>query len=194
MGLWDTNPAAWTDAQFVEPSDMTTEVQNRFLATMHLQKGFAFSAGQGNAAGGADTQLTSYDVVIPANLLSQDGNALIVEGYFSSDATSESKTAKLQLGGGDKVTIYSATSANQVIPFRMLAIRRSNTAGYLVGITLTGAGHGGSPTNYLVAIVLGTVDWSTDQTLKVFVAGSTADSLKLMDYHVKALKGDGVLV
>lgn len=194
MGLWDTNPAAWTASQFVEPSDMTTEVQNRFLAALHLQKGFGFSAGESNAGGGGDTQLTGYDVTLPANLLNQAGSGLIVEGTFVKAATAETSTVKLKVGGGTAVTIISTGGTSDIVPFRMVVRRRTSTTGAITGIAWVGAPSGGAPTNYLANGAAGAVNWTISQTLAIFAASSTAAEMKLTDYHVIIFKGDGALV
>jgi hypothetical protein len=154
-----------------------------------LLKGFAFSSGEGNDAGGADTQLTSYNVTIGADFMDQPGDALIVEGTLVSDATSEAKTCKLQVASGTKVTIYSATSASHIIPFRIVIRRRTSTTGSMTGITWVGAAATGAPTNYLVNSSLGSVDWTASQTLSIHASGSTADSIKLSDYHVQNARG-----
>lgn len=195
MGLWDTPPKTWTFEELVGAIEMNLEVRDRFLATLHLQKGFALAAGQGNAGGGADTQLTSYDVTLPANLLNQPGNGLIVEGTFVKGTTVETSTVKLQIASGTTVVIISTNGTSDIVPFRMVMRRRLGTTGSITGLSWIGAGGGGgAPTNYLVNAGLSSIDWTVSQTLKIFSASTTAAEMKLTDYHVIVFKGDGVLV
>jgi len=161
-----------------------------------LLQGFAFSAGQGNAGGGGDTQLTSYDVTIPASYLSQPGDTLIVEGTFAQSATSEAKTIKLKVGGGTLRTIFTATTGGTtvVITFRVVVTRRTSTTGVMAGF-VGYAAHNGAPTWQLVNATTGTVAWANSQTLAIFASGATAASLFLTDYYVRSGRGlNGVTV
>ena len=196
MGLWDTNPADWTPTQFVEPSDMRTEVRDRFLATLHLQKGFGFSVGQGNAASGGQTQLTNFDVTIPANLLNQPGSGLIVEGLFTLANNTNSKASALQVASGTLRTIFSTASAvsGHAVPFRILIRRRTSTTGIYTGIAWINAANAGNATSRMTNATLITVDWTISQVLKIFASSSGANDLVLNDYHVGVFKGDGALV
>jgi hypothetical protein len=194
---WST-PRTWNAGETVTASLMNAHVRDNLnvLKTYidddgsHriLVKGFAFSSGQSNNAGGSDTQLTSYDVTIPANLLSQPGDTLIVEGTFTSQSTSEAKTAKLQVGSGTSVTIWTATVGTSVIQFRMLIRRRTSTTGAITGVAWRGAA-AADPVGYVVNALTGTVDWTASQTLKIYAASATATQLTLADYFVSQARG-----
>lgn len=191
-----TTPRTWSPGETVTAALMNAHVRdnmnilkvavdnNGFLLT--AVKTFAFSSGQGNAAGGADTQLTSYDVTIPAAFLNQPGDDLIVEGVWSMQANTNSKTAKIQVGGGTIVSflVDAQNVVGHVVPFRLNIRRRTSTTGSVNGISNPGAGNAGVPTNYLVNSALGTVDWTVAQTLKIYAAASAANDIKLTDYAV----------
>jgi len=191
--VW-TPPKTWIADEVVGVSDMNTHVRDNLLSAGHLVKSFAFSSGEGNDVGGGDTQLTSYDVTLAAELLADAGNALLVDGTLLVGAVSEAKTCKLKVGGGTAITIYTATAASHIVPFRMVIRRRTSTAGSITGITFVGAAAAGAPTNYLVNAALGTVAWLGPQTLAIYLSGSTADSITLTDYCVTALTGEGATV
>lgn len=159
-----------------------------FLGTM--LKGFAFGSGQGNAGGGGDTQLTSYDVTIEGGSIPQPGDTLIAEGTWTVVNNGNTKTAKMQIGGGTLVTIATiAAGSAQIVPFRMVIRRRTSTTASITGISWIGAAAAGAPTNYLVNNAVTTVDWTIDQTLKIFAASTTAADLVLTDYSVVLAKG-----
>ena len=105
----------------------------------------AFSAGQGNAAGGADTELTSFTISIPANLLIGDGDCFVIDGLWSLANNANAKTGKLQIGSGTSNTILSnaAAVAGHTVPFRLILKRRTSTTGAVYGIAFVGATGGG---------------------------------------------------
>ena len=152
---------------------------------------FAFSSGQANLAGGADTQLTSYNVTIPANYLSGAGDGVMVDGTLSVANNANAKTAKLQVASGTTVTIWSSSAAvaGHLVPFRVLIRRRTSTTGSLTGLSYTGAAAAGAPTNYLANAALTSVDWTVSQTLKVYTAGNGAADVTLTDYSVWPIRG-----
>jgi hypothetical protein len=173
---------------------MNTHVRDQLKSVWAQLKGFAFSSGEGNDAGGGDTQLTSYDVSIPADALAEAGNALLVEGTFVVGSGGGTKTAKLKVGSGTAVTIISTTGTSDIVPFRMLIRRRTSTTGSLTGIAYVGAPAAGAPTNYLANATTGTVAWGSLQTLAVYAAATDADDMKLSDYNVTLLQGAGATV
>ena len=187
-------PQNWTAEEDVGVTDMHTRVRDQLLSVQANIKGFGFSAGEGNDAGGADTQLTSYDVAILGGTVVNPGNGLLVEGTLSVSTPSEAKTCKIQIDSATLVTLYTATAASHIVPFRVILRRRTSTTGSITGITWVGAAAGGAPTNYLVNSALGTVAWAGAQTLKIFLSGTTADSIKLTDYNVSLIQGDGATV
>jgi hypothetical protein len=144
----------------------------------------ASSSGQGNAAGGADTQLTSYNVTIPASFLAQPGDALVIDGAFTTAANGNTKTGKMSIDAQALMTIVSTTGSAHLIPFRLVLRRRTSTSGSLTGIAYQGAAAGGNPTPFLTNASPGTVAWGSAQTLKIFAAGTAANDLKLTDYSV----------
>ncbi len=148
-------------------------------------KHFAFSLGQGNAGGGGDTQLTSYDVTIPAGALAKPGDALLLESEWFNDATAGTRTLKIKVGGGTLQTLFATSTASAFIPSRYLVRRRTSTTGVITGMAWNVAtGSGGVTTPILVNLATGTVDWSVAQTLSMFAAATNANQVKLADHRV----------
>ena len=203
-----TPPRTWSPGETVTASLMNAQIRDNENvlkvsidddgALRTLLKGFAFSSGQGNGtSAGVDTQLTSYDVTVPAAFLAQPGDALIVEGTFVVGATAGTAIAKLQVASGSLVTLFSTTAVNTIVPFRMLLRRRTSTTGSLTGISWINAAAAGAPANYLVNSGVTSVDWTISQALKIFAQHSTTTGgvLKLTDYLVDQSRGvSGVTV
>ncbi len=192
-----TNPFTWVAGQTVTDTQLNTHIRDNlnFLkdGVDHLA-GFAFSTGQSNAGGGGDTQLTSYDVTIPADYLNEPGDLLIVEGTFVKAATAETSTVKLKVGSGTARTIISTGGTSDIVPFRIVLRRRTSTTGSVTGIAWVGAAAAGAPTNYLANADLGTVAWTASQTLAIFAASTTAAEMLLTDYSVQVQRGNGATV
>jgi len=161
-----------------------------------LLKGFGYSAGQANTAGSGDTQLTNYDVVVPP--FGQPGDVLIIEGTLLLLANTDNpKLFKAQLGGGTLVTFVSTALnvANHIAPFRVVLRRRTSTTGSMTGIAWLGAAALGAATPYIINSGITGVDWTIDQTLKVFANSATADTVRLTDYDTLPARGvTGALV
>jgi len=187
-------PQTWTAEEDVGVTDMHERVRDQLLSVQANLEGFGFSAGEGNDAGGADTQLTGYDVSILGGACANPGNGLIVDGTLSVTSPSEAKTCKVRIDSATLITIYTATAASHIVPFRLVFRRRTSTTGSINGISWVGAAAGGAPTNYLINSALGTVAWDSLQTLKIFLSGTTADSILLTDYNVTLIQGAGSLV
>ena len=156
-----------------------------------LVKGFAFSSGQGNAGGGADTQLTSYDVTIGADFMSQPGDALEFIGTWTLANTANTKTCKFKIGGGTLVTLFTDTSAvaNLIGVMRFLIVRRTSSSAALTGFVTIGAANTAVTSHRVINASPGTVDWTASQTLAIYAAGTTANDLRLTDYVVNSLRG-----
>jgi hypothetical protein len=198
---WNT-PRTWSPGETVTAALMNAHLRDNLnvLKTYvdndgslrTLLKGFAYSAGQANAAGSGDTQLTSYDVLIPGGHLAQPGDEIVIEGTFAIANTTGTKAAKIKVAGGGLVTILAAgASLAQVVPFRIVVRRRTSTTGSATGIAWVGAASAGAPVNYLVNASLGTVNWAIDQTLAIFAIGAADGDTLLTDYD--ALSARGVL-
>jgi len=186
-GAFHIVPVGFGDAA----ADLVFPVNALFRVGARLAlKSFGFSAGQSNAAGGADTQLTSFDVPIPGGVLDQPGACLLVEGTLAVAANADPKTFKLKVGSGTLVTVWgsSANVANHVVPFRFLIYYRTAITGSIVGIAYHGAAAAGAPANYLVNFELGAVDWSAGQTLTMWASANTVASVKLTDFTVYVIR------
>lgn len=157
----------------------------------------AFGSGQGNAAGGADTELTSYDTFIPGNYLATAGNAIVIEGNMTVAANGDAKTVKVKVGAGGSgsATIVWSSSANvasHVVPFRIVLRRRTATTGSVTSIFEAGAATAGAPTAYMVYTTLSVADWNNNQVLNLFLAANTINSIvmnDLMTYGIQTRNG-----
>jgi hypothetical protein len=189
-----TTPRTWNPGETVTASLMNVHLRDQLniLKTQIRDDGalilglgqVGFSAGQGNNAGGADTQLTSYDVTIPAGFCLNPGDMIVVEGVFTTAANGNTKTCKIQVGGGTSQTVFVTAGSSTIVPFRVEIRRRTSTTGSMTGVSWIGAASGGAPTNYMINVSLGTVAFGSSQTLKIFAASTGAADLKLTDYNV----------
>ena len=158
----------------------------------------AFGTGQGNDAGSGDTELTNYNVIIPANYLATPGNALVLEGVLTAAANGNAKALKIQLASaGTKVTVWSSAAnvASHMVPFRFVIRRRTATTASIVGIMEAGATTAGAPAAYMTYATMGTAAWASNQTLTLFAVGVDANDVVLNDYMVYAVRtGAGAVV
>jgi hypothetical protein len=151
-------------------------------------KMIGFSAGQANAAGAGDTLLNNYSITIPAGYLSQ-GEALVLDGTFSVVNRATARAAKIKVGGGSLVTLFTtSTAATMVIPFRYVIRRRTSATGSITGVAWIDAASGGAPVNYMINAAAGAVDWTAGQTLAIYAVGTNVDDIVLTDYSVYPLR------
>jgi len=198
---WNT-PRTWSPGETVTAALLNAQIRDNLnlLKTsmddngfpLDLVKGFAYSAGQANAAGSGDTQLTSYDVTIPANLLAQPGDCLILEGTLVILANADAaKMFKVQIASGTLVTLMNTNLnvASHIAPFRYVIRRRTSVVASITGLAWLGAASGAAATAYLVNVGMTTVDFTVAQTLKLFANSATVATVRLTDYHVLAARG-----
>lgn len=152
----------------------------------------AFGSGQGNVTtSGADTELTSYEISIPANFLAYPGSCVVALGTMAVAANGDAKTVKISIGSSvTKVTLWtsSANVANHVVPFRVVVRRRGATAGVVDSIFYHGVASGNNASPYMVYTSVGTVDWTTNQLMKFYATAATADSITFEDLAVFAIR------
>lgn len=153
-------------------------------------KTVAFSVGQGCTSGSVDTDLSSYQVFVPANYLHSAGNAIVCEGVANVLENGNTKVMKIKVGSATAVTVWSSTAnvANHVVPFRIIIRRRSSTTGLVTGIVWQGTASAGTPTNYMTSQAAGTVAWTSDQFIKVMASGQAANDILLTDIVWYALR------
>jgi hypothetical protein len=173
------------------PNPLPATSGRNLTEIMALLQGFAYSSGQGNAGGGGDTELTSYGKAIPANVLDQPGDLLVISGVFALAADGNQKVAKIGIGSATPVKILdtSANVANHRVPFRVELRRRTSSVASLSGDSKQGAGPGGTATVYLINGSFTALDFTTSQTLKVFAASTTAGAVLLTDYTIAVERG-----
>jgi hypothetical protein len=151
----------------------------------------AFGSGQGNEAGGANTELTSYDAFLPAGYIATAGNAVIIEGNMTVAANGDAKVLQVQVGQtGTKVTVWSSSAnvASHVVPFRMVIRRRTSTTGSITSIFEAGVASAGAPTAYMVYTTLGAVTWDVNQYITFWAAANTINSIVLNDLTYYAVR------
>ena len=192
-------PSPETDSELILPigiADSSTSIvfplKRPAPYTRDALKTLAFASGQSNAAGGADSELTSYEVLIPANYLDAAGAGVCISGEFSVAANGDAKTVKIAIGGGSKVTMWSSSAnvANHVVPFRWEVRRRTSTTGSVAGITFHGVASGNNASAYMVYTTLGTVDWTTNQLIKLYCAANTVTSVTFNDLSVTPIRSE----
>ncbi len=188
-----TAPRTWVFQEIVTASLLNTHIKDNFnLLKTHVAdvgfsltavENFAHSAGQANGTAGVDTQLTSFDVLLPANLLNGPGDLLEIDMLWFHGGTAGTFTAKIQVGSGTLATIYSVTNVNVIPHVHVLIRRRTSATGSLIGIAWATAAAGGAPDQRLVLTALSSMDWTIQQTLKVFAAHSAAVGQCRLDYY-----------
>lgn len=151
-----------------------------------LLASFVYSSGQ-SSSGTGDTQLTSYDVTVPADLLNQAGDMLLIDGTFASNATAGTRTGRLAVDS-TKVAFLSTTAVSSIHQFRLTLRRRTSSTGSLTGATVTVASGGGVATQvYMANVALSSIDWTSSQTLEIW-AQASGGTLFLTDYSVMLAK------
>jgi hypothetical protein len=152
-------------------------------------KVFAYSAGQGNDAGGADTVLGNYNVTVPANYLTQPGDALVIEGTCVLANTANARTLKLQVGAPAPIAVINtATASHESSTFRIIVRRRTSTTASLSSVSNLGPATGTVLVVHAVNTAIVAVDWTTSQLLRVFAAGTDAGDTLLTDYTVYSVR------
>ncbi|KKK91898.1 hypothetical protein LCGC14_2708310, partial [marine sediment metagenome] len=150
---------------------------------------FGFSVGQ-YSVGSADTQLTSYDVTIPANTLTQPGDFIMIEGVFVFATNTNTKTVRHQLDSTTKsISAQSAVSLAAHVPRTVTKlIYRTSTTGAWGGVSWIDAS-AAAPTagqGYEHVVGLSGADWTAAQTLKLWAQGGVNDDVRATDFTVTA--------
>lgn len=184
-------PSAEVDFEFpyeVGIADTTTSLvfpmTTPSMWTKAALRTIAFGTGQGNAAGGADTELTNYDSFIPGGYLATAGNAIVIEGTMTVAANGDTKTVKVKVGGGTITTLWTSAAnvANHVVPFRIVITRRTATTGAVWAIFYDGVASGvGVPAPFMTYTTLGTIAWASNQVLNLYLAANTVNSIVMND-------------
>lgn len=198
--LTATKPVTAVGARVVGVADTATSLILTpsipfYDVTLNL-KSVGFSVGQGNVST-SETTLTSYSTTLLANLLSEAGHCLVIEGTFSLAANTNAKSANIKVGGASSVEIFttSANLANHIVPFRALIRYRTSTTGGLISHSYIDAATAGNPTTYMVNAAITGADWTANQTLAITATSGTAtDDVTLTDYNVSLIQGPGSLV
>ena len=144
----------------------------------------AFGSGQGNEAGGGDTELDSYDTFIPGNYCNAAGNAIVIEGTMTVAANGDAKTVKIKVGSGTLTTIWSSSAnvANHVVPFRIVIRRRTSTTGSVTALFYHGVATATDVANvFMTYTTLGTLDWTGNQVLNLYSSANTINSVVMND-------------
>jgi len=156
--------------------------------------GVGFSSGQANVST-TETEMTRYGKIIEAGLCA--GSKILVLGVVSLANNTNTKTVRLYVGGGTGVTVFSSASAvaGHVGIFFMIITVRTPTGGALQGFYLRNAASGAAPETILKNDVVGTVDWRTNQLLKLTAQGGASTDVTVADYSVMVFRAsDGRLV
>lgn len=184
-------------------SDIGSTTKRVGSAHAHAYRGivlaaFGFSAGQYNV-GSTDTQLDSYDVTIPANILKVPGDYLEIEGSFVLATNANPKTIRLQIDSTTKrISAQTSVSlASMIVRVVARLLYRTSTTGAWGGVSWIDAS-AASPIagqGYLHNAGLTGADWTAAQTLKLWAQGGASNDVRATDYTVTAfVANSGVLV
>lgn len=201
-GTLDSSPTQQNRCPFGQ-ADTTTSIVFPIQGTISISikealATFAYSATPaGNAAGGGDTEMTSYTKTIPDNFLNNPGASLVIEGLFAAAENTNAKTVKISIGSSGKKTLFTSADsvANHTIPFRCYITRRSPTTASCTGLFHYKVGPYGDATPYLTNSTLTGIDWTAAQDLKIWLVGTATNDIFLTDYFVYQIRSPyGTLV
>ena len=154
--------------------------------------GYGFSSGQ-STSGTSDTQLTSYDTVIPADTLSDEGDYIMIEGAYTQPSSTVVRTIRVQIDATTKRAMAQTAInlADMIIRTKTKLIYRTSTTGSWGGVAWIDAS-GASPVSgqgYLTQAALTSADWTADQTLEMWAQCATSGSYLLTDLTITVHKG-----
>ena len=195
-----TAPRTWVANEAVTSAYMNTYVRDNLAhlitgirtnaasyvgAPLTQYKSFGYSVGQKNGAGSyavTPTEMTSFEVMIPGNSLNV-GGFILVENLITLGATAEPSRYDIKLGGMTRWQVWAAGSAPNSVDYTRLVIQRlAATTGIIWGVAWLGVAAMTAATGTAFATGIASLDWSTDQALKVYVGGATANNVT-MAYH-----------
>ncbi len=203
-GLWknefisvlaeDTNPDP--DLDFAMTYDASA-TRHKKVALQNLNQqlqGIAFSTGETNL-GSSETQLTSYDLTLPANAMTT-GDVMLFRGKFLASTNTNTKTLRLYVGASSAAIIYqsSASVASAIGEFQMWVNNRSTATGSVQGQYYKDAAPAGTATVVVVATALTGMDSTTSQLVKLTAQGAATADITMQDYNVILFKGNGTSV
>ncbi len=211
---WQT-PRTWNPSETVTSYFFNTHVRDQLLTIdtcVQHPVGFTGTAGAGtdnglrycnfvnvamtsdgfsNPAGGADTEATEYTTMLPADLLHENGDALEIWLTAYTTAAAVAKTIKFSPVGLTGVVLFTNSAATAYWwNMRCFMRRRSQTLASITGVAMahSAASWSGVAVYYLCnSQFSGTVDWTLEQTLKFYVASSTAGAVTLRDVMIRPL-------
>ncbi len=201
-----TTPHSWRPLEMMGAGAMNSQLRDNLLhlktrisnagVPLALLWGNAFSAGQSSGGGGADTQLSGFNVTVPANYLSVPGASLLIDVTWTHGAQNEAKTVKFKVGGGTLISVFTLTLAvSYPMIGRLVITRRTSTTGGLVGLFTLGSHNTAVASAIHTNSALGAVNWATDQIMYWYATTTTATALRLNEVTVTGLGGiSGTLV
>lgn len=183
----------WVDTEAVTAAKMNTLRDDIAIcktdvnyqgSLLQLFSSHVYNIGQ-SSSGTSDTPLTSYNVTLPSELLVEPGDALFIEGTFTTNVTAGARTGRLAIAS-TKVTMFTSTATSAAHLFRLTLRRRvSSTSASLTGVTWTAAAGGGvTSQEYECNTAMSGLDWTAQQTLAIW-AQAAGGTMTLTDYHVR---------
>ena len=192
-----TTPRTWTAGETVTSAYMNAQIKDNLgvlgtyvrgagaapaLKTGHLcnqYKSFGYSAGQGNAAGGALGVLSNFTWTMPANTLDQAGAAVELTSlwYVPSSAA-----ITLAIGvNGTNYTWFSGITGGPHYIFARHLMARRDAANFVLhhGHFYYGAASAGIPTFSVHVTATAGVDWTAAQSITMLSAATAANSVYL---------------
>jgi len=197
-----TTPRTWVPLEVVSAALLNTHIRdnenvlktamddNGLLKTQHF--GVGFSVGAGNVSTG-ETDLAGYSFTIAANLLA-DGDALRLRGLCTLANNTNAKTLRFYIGTQFNTILASAAAvASNIGQFDLILTRRSSTVCAVQGFYLKDAAPAAAPTIIAVNFGLSSLNFGSSQTSKLTGQGGATDDLKMAEYSVEAIRGNGTI-
>lgn len=173
--------------RYVGTAASSTQLLINTTVTRHALYACGYSAGKGNVGTGDDEL---GDFVVQPQDVTQAGDGFVVEGVLSLAANTNVKLGKIGVGSGTVTTFLSnnANVANHVVPFRLEVRRRTSTSGSVTALSYVGAASAGAPTNYMVNTTLGTLDWTAEQTVRIYGNATSNNDIVLLEMWVYLIR------
>lgn len=181
----DLAPAAWTPLwarfrQAILDEAFPTTVKIGGSQTQVKASGTVYSdPSQSTTSGTGETVMST--MTIPANLLSRDGDRLIIRGYATLTGDANTKTFKLRLGSTD-FTFYTSSGSFTSVAYQIVIVRRGATSQFVyIESPLTSNGSGPSASMTMAENLANALTLETRFTHAT--SGSTSEEVFNVEYH-----------
>ncbi len=148
-------------------------------------------SGQANTSVSVWDRMTSYDVLIPGNSLTQPGDCVTVQTFWAQVSTAGNHSMGISLGpaGAKRTVAYDAGSAAYYWSTTTWIRRRTATTAALTGIGIGSSSNMSASTTTWLVNYGETFDWSTDLVLCFWCYGPASGTTSIRDCHVQLQLG-----